>query len=86
MRVATFPAGAEVYRDELLLGTTPCVVRLPPGAAHIELRRPGYRTVERDIEARDGGYLAVGLTVQSPPKGKRGKALTRSGTIDPFKK
>jgi serine/threonine-protein kinase len=70
VEVRTSPPGAEVRYGGALLGTTPCVVRLPEGKREVELRHPGYRREKRSVNVRVGARLSVRL-VRNEPLGER---------------
>lgn len=61
VQVRTTPPGAEVRYGGALLGTTPCVVRLPEGQREVELRKAGYRPVHRGLAVHVGAQLHVKL-------------------------
>jgi hypothetical protein len=56
VRLAVRPADASVYVDGEFRGSgrRAEVLRLAPGRHHIEVVRPGYRTVEREVDVRAG--------------------------------
>jgi hypothetical protein len=57
VRLDVRPGDASVYVDGAFRGTGREVrqLRLTPGRHRIEVVRPGYRTVEREVEVRRGG-------------------------------
>jgi serine/threonine-protein kinase len=61
VEVRTSPSGAEVRYGGAVLGTTPCVVRLPEGTREIELRKPGHRREKRVVEVRVGARVSARL-------------------------
>lgn len=85
MVVSTFPAGAEVWRDEAKLGVTPLVLDLPAAERpelKIELRLPGYRPrVLLGTEADAGWKLAVRLERLPALKLALGQAVTSRPSV-----
>ncbi|HEX2572099.1 MAG TPA: serine/threonine-protein kinase [Polyangia bacterium] len=61
VELATKPPGAEVMRDGMTLGTTPCRVRLPRGPSMLKFRLPGYRTAERELDPERQPLLTISL-------------------------
>lgn len=61
VELSTRPSGAEVMRDGMTLGTTPCRVRLPRGPSMLKFRLPGYRTAERELNPEQQAQLTVSL-------------------------
>ncbi|MCB2200749.1 PEGA domain-containing protein [bacterium] len=54
------PQGATLLVNGEVRGTTPYAELLvPPGLVHLELRKKGHLTVERDIEVEEGQHKAV---------------------------
>ncbi len=64
VEVRTSPPGAEVRYGGTVLGTTPCVVRLPEGKREVELHRAGYRRERRALNVHVGARLSIRLRVQ----------------------
>ena len=56
VRLDVRPADASIYVDGAFRGTARDVdtVRLSPGRHRVEIVRPGYRTLERDVEVQPG--------------------------------
>jgi len=56
LRVDVRPPDSSIYVDAVFRGTARDLdgMPLPPGRHHIEIVRPGYRTVEQDVEIRPG--------------------------------
>jgi hypothetical protein len=56
LRVDVRPPDASIYVDAVFRGTARELdgMPMPPGRHHVEIVRPGYRTLERDIEIRPG--------------------------------
>jgi hypothetical protein len=56
LRLDVTPADASIYVDGMFRGTGQDLRRLnlPPGRHRLEVVRPGYRTLERDVEVRAG--------------------------------
>jgi hypothetical protein len=68
VHIDSTPTGAEVYRDGMLIGTTPCDVRLPPGAQRLDLVRAGSQKTALRVDPRPGMQYAVTLApVAAPP-------------------
>ena len=63
VRLDVQPADASVYVDGVFRGTGRDLrqLRLPAGRHRIEVVRPGYRTIERDVEVAPGQTLDVGI-------------------------
>ena len=63
VRLDVQPADASVYVDGVFRGTGRDLrqLRLPAGRHRIEVVRPGYRTIERDVELAPGQTLDVGI-------------------------
>jgi hypothetical protein len=63
VRLDVQPADASIYVDGVFRGTGRELrqLRLPAGRHRIEVVRPGYRTVERDVELAPGQTLDVGI-------------------------
>jgi hypothetical protein len=63
VRLDVLPADASVYVDGVFRGTGRDLrqLRLPAGRHRIEVVRPGYRTIERDVELAPGQTLDVGI-------------------------
>jgi hypothetical protein len=56
LRLDVSPADASIYVDGTFRGTGQDLRRLnlPPGRHRLEVVRPGYQTLERDVEVREG--------------------------------
>jgi PEGA domain len=56
LRVDVRPPDSSIYVDGVFRGTARDLdgMPLPPGRHHIEIVRPGYRTLEQDVEIRSG--------------------------------
>ena len=52
--VASQPAGAEIYLDDKLLGTTPATVDVATGNHDLELRLEGYQTSRQSVNSQVG--------------------------------
>jgi hypothetical protein len=44
------------------------VVQLPPGRHHVEIRSPGYRIYESDLEVRAGESTPLNVSLVAPPR------------------
>jgi len=64
------PFGAEVFVNDILQGTTPCIVRLPEGEmAHVEIRKAGYQTEHLQVGETPGAVAEIRLyTVELKPE------------------
>jgi len=57
-QITTTPPGASVYVDDREIGAygvTPVGLQLPTGGHHLWIEKPGYETIEQDIELEIGG-------------------------------
>ena len=63
LRLDVSPADASIYVDGMFRGTGQDLRRLnlPPGRHRLEVVRPGYRTLERDVEVQAGETEQVQL-------------------------
>jgi hypothetical protein len=69
LTVTTTPPGAAVTVDgKQTLGPTPFSVELPPGSHTIAVRRDGYVTQNRPLEARFGRAVIVSLDLARAEK------------------
>ena len=70
--VTTSPAGASVYRDDVILGRTPLVLELPRSDAAVDLRveHEGYVTVTQSVTPGDDQEVTVTLVKQKKAKKK----------------
>lgn len=66
LRLDVSPADASIYVDGMFRGTGQDLRRLnlPPGRHRLEVVRPGYRTLERDVEVRAGETEQVDVELQ----------------------
>jgi serine protease Do len=48
--ISSEPAGAEIYVDGSFVGNTPSTLKLDVGTHHVEIKAPGKRAWERDLE------------------------------------
>ena len=65
----TQPAGAEVLRDGVSLGTTPLTTDLPPGRYEVELKLPGYEPQRRtfSVGPSESAVIDAELSPLPPP-------------------
>jgi len=74
IRMTVSPADASVYVDGEFLGTGATVsglhghLELEPGSHRIEVVKPGYRSVSREIHLAAGDRLALDLTLEPEEK------------------
>jgi len=68
LRLDVRPSDASIYVDGAFRGTARELEHMPlrPGRHHIEMVRPGYRTVERDVEVRPGETSEVRADLDRP--------------------
>lgn len=67
-RIESMPAGAEVLRDGVVLGTTPLEVEVPPGGSvELEVRRRGYRPATETVSERSPETVEVRLSRRESP-------------------
>lgn len=74
VRLQVEPLGVSVLLDGLELGKTPQLVELAvaPGKHQLELKRPGYRSVAREVTVPESGALDVGETLVFDPASRAG--------------
>jgi hypothetical protein len=48
------PTGADVLIDDEFRGTTPSILKLPPGKHHLEFQLSGYKVYSRDLDLKSG--------------------------------
>jgi hypothetical protein len=68
LRLDVKPADASIYVDGQFRGTGQDLrrVNLPEGRHRLEIVRPGYRTIERDVEVEPGVTELLDLELQRP--------------------
>jgi serine/threonine-protein kinase len=99
VQLQSIPSGAEVVDErDARLGVTPTELVLPAGSARlVRFQKPGFRPIERQLDAAADTTVAVRLDPEArpaPPRHERGRvpvrqppaALSTSATIDPFGK
>lgn len=66
LRVEVRPEDASIYVDGQFFGTSRRseALTLPPGRHRIEVVRPGYRTVEREVEIRPGRSESIAIDLE----------------------
>lgn len=66
VRIEVRPDDASIYVDGEFFGTARRAgnVTLPPGRHRVEVVRPGYRTVERDVDVRPGRTETVAIDLE----------------------
>lgn len=62
--ITSEPAGAEIYVDGRLSGSTPSKIFLGVGEHTIKVTRPGYKDWERKILVEQGGVKALNATLE----------------------
>lgn len=61
LSITSTPAGASVYLDTVLAGSTPLELKAVSAGDHvIEIRAPGYRTYSEQITIKEGESRAIG--------------------------
>jgi hypothetical protein len=65
LRLSVHPSDASVYVDGAFRGTGRLrTLRLPPGRHRIEVVRPGYRTLEREVDLEPGREVEVSFDLE----------------------
>jgi hypothetical protein len=93
--IGSEPEGAEVFEDQVMLGVTPCSVRLLPGRHLLSLLRDGYAPTPLEVDARAGGSASARLRGSDAMQQRaradrpqvvrhRATALPPDETLDPF--
>jgi hypothetical protein len=59
LTIESTPAGAEILVNSTSLGPTPAVLRVSPGRIHITLRKAGFVTWTREIDAKAGELMTI---------------------------
>ncbi|MBL8917533.1 MAG: hypothetical protein JNJ54_01620 [Myxococcaceae bacterium] len=80
VRVRCPVPGVDLFVDGLRVGTTPDVQKLAvmPGARVLSARRDGYRSVERSVNALEGGELEVELVPSPEPDAPRAEVTVQA--------
>jgi PEGA domain len=65
--VASDPAGAEIYVDGKFAGQTPSTIPLAGGPHRVELRSPGRKNWERELEVIEGSQLTLHPILELQP-------------------
>ncbi len=63
--VSTTPSGASVIVDNKDMGTTPVTVKLQPGTYILNIRKPGYKPVQKEIRIRSDSQLTGEFTLEA---------------------
>jgi hypothetical protein len=68
LRLSVRPSDASVYVDGAFRGSAreAATLKLPAGRHRLELVRPGYRTLERDLEITPGESTEVSVELERP--------------------
>lgn len=64
---ASDDSGSEIYVDGKFLGQAPATIDLPAGAHHIEIRAPGKKSWQRDLEVLKDSQLTLHPVLESSP-------------------
>jgi len=59
LTIESNPPGAEVLIDGKSYGRTPATVSLPPGSRYVVLRRDGYNTWSRELQAKPAESMTI---------------------------
>lgn len=65
--IASDPPGAEIYIDGKFVGQTPSTIQLSGGTHRIEVKSPGKRDWQRDLEVLKGSQLSLRPTLELSP-------------------
>jgi formylglycine-generating enzyme required for sulfatase activity len=79
VRIVSVPAGADVVVGKDARGTTPLEIELMQGSHHVELRHPGFRTWESDLQVKAGEPMTVGPVELGLPDGRLSVRSTPAG-------
>ena len=66
---ASAPSGAEIRVDQSVVGTTPATFKLEAGVRIINIRKPGYKPVERSLQLVAGTAVDLGVVKLAPNDG-----------------
>jgi hypothetical protein len=64
---ASDDSGSEIYVDGKFLGQAPATISLPAGAHHVEIRAPGKKNWQRDLEVLKDSQLTLHPVLESSP-------------------
>ena len=83
LRVATVPAGAQVFLDGVASGKTPLRVEAPPGKHEVRVALAGYEDWEAQVELAQGGEVPLDVelvrsAVPATPKAAPKKDVERA--------
>jgi hypothetical protein len=67
VQIKSDPPNAEIYIDGKFVGETPSTLNLASGTRHIELKAPGRKTWERDLEVLQDSRLTLHPTLDPLP-------------------
>lgn len=67
VQIKSDPSNAEIYIDGKFVGETPSTLNLASGTRHIELKAPGRKTWERDLEVLQDSHLTLHPTLDPLP-------------------
>ncbi len=59
MRLRSEPDGADVYLGESFVGSTPATLELPAGTYKVNVRLPGFKDWQRDVQVLGGSELTL---------------------------
>lgn len=71
VQIKSDPPDAEIYIDGKFVGETPSTLNLTSGTRHIELKAPGRKTWERDLEVLQDSHLTLHPTLDPLPQPHR---------------
>jgi len=65
LQIASRPAGATVYVDDLRVGTTPMTMSgVKPGAHRLRIELPGHRPWTTSVNVEPGAQARVGASLE----------------------
>ncbi|HXX45328.1 MAG TPA: PEGA domain-containing protein [Candidatus Acidoferrales bacterium] len=67
VRIDSDPPGAEIYVDYAFVGQTPSMLRLLPGSHRIELRSPGKKEWQRNLELSKNSEVTLHPVLEPSP-------------------
>jgi len=65
--IASDPPGAEIYIDGKFVGQTPSTIQLSSGTHHIDVKSPGKRDWQRDLDVLKDSQLTLHPVLESSP-------------------
>jgi PEGA domain-containing protein len=67
VKIDSDPPGAEIYVDGSFMGQTPSTLRLTSGAHRVELKAPGRKEWQRDLEVLKDSQLTLHPVLEQSP-------------------